>query len=144
MWQKLFWSPFWNKITCVCVCFFFFFVFFCFVFVLFLFFPQILFQKCKCIHVLLLWVKFYWKIPFGKCFFFFFFFFKFWLRDYFCENFLAAIWKQEHFWMFLYWFMVVLGVYRYGASFAPKFLRERLLSDTLLLSVRRSRIRNSI
>ena len=31
-----------------------------------------LFQKCKCINVLLLWAKFHWKIPLGK------WFFKFW------------------------------------------------------------------
>ena len=27
---------------------------------------QILFQQCECIYVLLLWAKFYWKIPSGK------------------------------------------------------------------------------
>ena len=48
--QNLFWLPFLNRII----------------------FFQILFQKCKCIHVLQLWAKFYWKIPLGKCFF------KFW------------------------------------------------------------------
>ena len=33
-------------------------------------FVQNLFQKCKCIYVLLLWAKFYWKIPLGKWFLF--------------------------------------------------------------------------
>ena len=31
---------------------------------------QISFQKCKSVHVLLLWAKCYWKIPLAKCSFF--------------------------------------------------------------------------
>ena len=32
-------------------------------------FFQVLFQKCKCIYVVLLWAQFHWKIPLGKWFF---------------------------------------------------------------------------
>ena len=70
--QNLFWPPFLNRI----------------------FYFQILFQKFKYIHVLLLWAKFHLKIPLGK------WFFKFWSPDYFREmkiRFLAAILKRNIF-----------------------------------------------
>ena len=57
---------------------------------------QILFQEYKCIHVLLLWTKFHWKISLGK------WLFKFWSRGYFGEtkiHFLAAILKRNIFLM---------------------------------------------
>ena len=66
---------------------------------------------------------------FGKVlFFFFFFFFKCWSRNYFHETkirFLAAILKRNIFFECSFcWIMVVLGEYRYGASFVKKFLRK--------------------
>ena len=73
--QNLFWPPLLNRII----------------------FLQILFQKYKCVHVLLLWTKFHWKIPLGKLFF------KSWSCDYFCEtriHFLAAILRRNIFLMF--------------------------------------------
>ena len=82
--QNLFWPPFLNGI----------------------FFFQILFQKCKCIHVLLLWAKFHWEILSGK------WFFKFWSRDYFRETkirFLAAILKRN---IFLPFFLLVYSCIR--------------------------------
>ena len=68
------------------------------------------------------------KNSFGKAFFFF----KFWSRYRFREmeiSILAAIFKtvnvfQFFFLFFFCWFMVVSGVYRYGASFVLKFFRE--------------------
>ena len=38
------------------------------------------------------------------------------------NSFLGGHFEMQHFEMFF--FLVVLGVYRYGASFVPKFLRE--------------------
>ena len=86
--QKLFWPLFLNRII-----FFFFFFFF--------FFFEILFQKCKCIHVLLLWAKFYLNIHLGK------WFFNFWSRDCFRDT---SFLKRNIFWFFclfvlyLFWF----------------------------------------
>ena len=40
------------------------------------------------------------------------------------NSFLAAILKRDIFWMFFLLILVVLGVYRYGASFTPKFLQK--------------------
>ena len=61
------------------------------------------------------------KIPFRK------WFLKVWSRDYIREteiHFLASIWNGTFFECSHCWFMVVLGVYRYGESFVPKFIRE--------------------
>ena len=71
-----------------------------------IFFFQILFQKWKCIHVLLLWVKFYWNIPLEQCFF------KFWSCDYFRETdirYLANILKRNIFCMFS---LLIYGCFR--------------------------------
>ena len=97
---NVFWPPFFNR-----------------------FFLKILFQKCKCIHVLQpnFIEK---KNPLGK------WFFKIWSHDCFCKK--EKLFFGPHFTMlcvlilfsFLFWFMVVLGVYKYGASFVPKFLWE--------------------
>ena len=61
------------------------------------------------------------KIRLGK------WFFKFWSRDYFRETkirVLAAILKRNILRMLFLLIYVFLGVYRYGASFVPKFLPE--------------------
>ena len=100
MWQNMFWTPFLNRIT---------FFKFCFKNVnvlMFSYFETNLIEK-NC---------------FGKVFFF-----KFRSRDYFRETrmrFWPSSWNRTFFECSYCWFMVVLGVYRYGTSFVPKFLRE--------------------
>ena len=72
-----------------------------------IFFFQIFFQKCKCIQVLLLGVKFYLEIPFGN------WFFKFLSRNYFCETkklFFGLHLEMEHFWTF---FLLIYGCLRW-------------------------------
>ena len=68
-----------------------------------------------------------------KQYFFFIFFFKnviFFMFSYFEPKFIEKFHRKMGFWngtifeCSFYWFIVVLGVYRYGASFVPEFLRE--------------------
>ena len=49
-----------------------------------------------------------------------------WSRDFFLEElFLAAILKRNNVWIVLFAdIMVIVGVYTYGESFVPKFLRK--------------------
>ena len=107
-------------------------------------FFQILFQKCKCsckyscsptlsqislknfigkvvFQILVTWLfsrneTLFCFVLFLFCFVLFLFLFLF--------LFFAAILKSNIFEFPFCWFMVVLSVYRYGASFVPKFLRK--------------------
>ena len=84
---------------------------------------QILFQKCKCIHILLLWAKFHWKLLWEKGFSNFGHVTIFMKRKF---IFWPPFWKKTFLECSFCWFMFVSGVYRYGASFVLKFRQEIL------------------